>query len=165
MKKLTLTRNAALGNGNRKAGLVLGLFSGELGDVNDAIRCSSLAEVEAATGAKIGAADGVEEVEIITALVNGLFKVSTVKDSEPVEAVAVGEPNKPSEDAEPEEPTDLEDPGTEPVASELDSLDLTPALVERLNDAGLDTIAKIIMFGNDNDGLESIDGISSGETT
>jgi hypothetical protein len=154
MLDIVLTRNAALGNGNRKQGDVLGQIEKPPGEaVHDAIRCSTLADLESRTGIKAEAADGVEDLEIITALINGLFRISKSKP-DPVEA-------KPIEEAAAEPAEDVEDAGLESDSDDdsIESLGLTQGLADALKGAGLDTITRVIEFGVEHDGLESIAGI------
>ena len=138
---LTVNRNAALGNGTREKGEALAEILGgiSLEDVEKELskngECASLVIFA-----------GVEYVEVLTLLKNPdfcqLVNKTDEKAKKPTKKKATKKPAK-----------------KKPTANSVDLLGLSDGVVEKLNAAGLKTAEEVLEYGNNNEGLTSIEGI------
>lgn len=142
---LTVNRNAALGNGTREKGEALAEILGgiSLEDVEKELskngECSSLVIFA-----------GVEDVEVLTLLKNPDLCQLVNKTGEKTDEKA----KKPTKKKTAKKPAKKK-----PTANSVDLLGLSDGVAEKLNAAGLKTAEEVLEYGNNNDGLTSIEGI------
>lgn len=137
------TAQVALGNGTRQRGFVFGEIESDE-KFAEAIAAALMADaVKVAECVVLNAGEDVAIEEVVNAL-------RTAHQNGPVQVV------DPDAKAEKQKGSSV-DPGGLLVAD----LELTPGVLKSLSEAGLLTVAQVIAYGNEHEGLTSIDGIGA----